>query len=80
MRPHNEIRIDVLPTDVRYTERLRTQLSDLVRKQREALDSRTLGTASDVEILEYEIRQEVIAEICNQLASTISRQPSKPQA
>jgi hypothetical protein len=59
--------------DARYTERLQTELSDLLRKQREVLDSRMLGTASDIEVLEYEIRQEVIHEICNQLISTISR-------
>jgi hypothetical protein len=58
--------------DVRCTERLQTELSDLLRKQREALDSRMLGTASDSDVLEYEIRQEIIHEICNQLVRTIS--------
>jgi hypothetical protein len=68
MRSSNETQIDA-----RYTERLQTELSDLLRKQREVLDSRMLGSASDIEVLEYEIRQEVIHEICNQLVSTISR-------
>jgi two-component system, chemotaxis family, chemotaxis protein CheY len=68
MRCSNETQIDA-----RYAERLQTELSDLLRKQREVLDSRMLGTASDSEVLEYEIRQELIHEICNQLVSTISR-------
>jgi hypothetical protein len=68
MRSSNETQIDAP-----YSERLRTELSDLLRKQREVLNSRMLGTASDIEVLEYEIRQEVIHEICNQLVSTISR-------
>jgi hypothetical protein len=67
MRRANETEIDA-----RYTERLQTELSDLLRKQREVLDSRMFGTASDIEILEYEIRQELIHEICNQLVGTIS--------
>jgi hypothetical protein len=68
MRSSNETQMDA-----RYSERLRTGLSDLLRKQRAVLDSRMLGTASDIEVLEYEIRREVIHEICNQLVSTISR-------
>jgi hypothetical protein len=68
MRFSNETQIDAS-----YAERLQTELSDLLRKQREVLDSRMLGTASDSEVLEYEIRQELIHEICNQLVSTISR-------
>ena len=58
--------------DVRCTETLKTELSELLRKQREILDSRMLGTASDSDVLEYEIRQEIIHEICNQLVRTIS--------
>lgn len=56
----------------RCTERLQTELTDLLRKQSEVLDSRMLGTASDSDILEYEIRQEIIHEMCNQLVRTIS--------
>jgi hypothetical protein len=54
--------------DSRYIEELRGELTELVHKQTEVLESRTFGSASDSEILEYEIRQEVIHEICNQLA------------
>jgi hypothetical protein len=36
------------------------------------LESRTLGRASDTELLEYEIRQEIIHEICGQLANSTS--------
>jgi hypothetical protein len=34
------------------------------------LKSRTLGAATDTDILEYEIRQEIIHEMCNQLANS----------
>jgi hypothetical protein len=34
------------------------------------LESRTFGGASDTEILEYEIRQEIIHEMRNQLANS----------
>ena len=58
--------------DVQHTERLQTELRDLLRKQRVVLDSRMLGTASDGDLLEYEIRQEIIHELCNQLVRRIS--------
>jgi len=54
----------------RYSAELRDELTRLLRKQTEALESRTLGSATDTDILEYEIRQEVIHEICNQLANS----------
>jgi hypothetical protein len=54
----------------RYSEELRDELTRLLRKQTEVLESRTFGSASDTDILEYEIRQEVIHEICNQLANS----------
>jgi hypothetical protein len=75
MRSSDETQIDA-----GHAERLRTELSDLLRRQREVLDSRMRGTVSDDEILEYEIRQEIIHEIRNQLGSTISREPSSPHA
>jgi hypothetical protein len=68
MRPVNQTR-----TEARCAERLQNELGGLLRKQREVLDSRMFGSASDIEILEYEIRQELIHEICNELASSISR-------
>jgi hypothetical protein len=54
----------------RYIEELRDELTRLLRKQTAALESRTFGSATDTDILEYEIRQEVIHEICNQLANS----------
>ena len=51
-------------------EQLRFELTQLLRKQRQILDSRMLGTASDDELLEYEVRQEIIRELCNVLANS----------
>ena len=56
--------------EVRYIEELRGELTELLHKQTEILESRTFGSASETDILEYEIRQEVIHEICNQLANS----------
>jgi hypothetical protein len=39
------------------TEELRVELNELLRKQREVLESRMLGTASDDDLLDYEMRQ-----------------------
>ena len=58
--------------DAQHSEKLQADLGDLLRKQREVLDARMLGTASDSDVLEYEIRQEIIHELCNQLVRTIS--------
>lgn len=52
----------------RRTEELRVELAQLLQKQREILESRMLGTASDDELLEYEIRQQIIHEMRNTLA------------
>ncbi len=51
---------------------LRAELNQLLRKQAELLESRSLGTATDSDLLEYEIRQEMIHEMCNQLAHSVS--------
>jgi hypothetical protein len=56
--------------DNNRSEALREELGQLLRKQTEVLESRTLGSATDTEILEYEIRQEIIHEMCNQLANS----------
>jgi hypothetical protein len=53
-------------------EELRLELNQLIRKQSEVLESRMLGTASDSDLLEYEIRQEIIHELCNVLAHSAS--------
>ena len=51
-------------------EQLRAELNDLLRQQSEALDSRTFGGASDSELLEYDNRQDIIHDICDQLAQS----------
>ncbi|MGA7926818.1 MAG: hypothetical protein WCA20_12550 [Candidatus Sulfotelmatobacter sp.] len=53
-------------------DELRAELNGLLKKQSEVLKSRAFGAADDTEILEYEIRREVIQEVCNQLAKSIS--------
>jgi hypothetical protein len=53
-------------------DELRSELNQLLRKQVEVLEARSLGTATDTDVLEYEIRQEIIHEMCNQLAHSIS--------
>lgn len=52
------------------SEQLRFELHQLLRKQRDVLESRMLGTASDDDLLEYEIRQEIIRDLCNVLANS----------
>ena len=58
--------------EVHHTEELRIELNELLRKQNQVLESRLLGTASDAELLEYEVRQEVIHQLCNVLAHSKS--------
>jgi outer membrane lipopolysaccharide assembly protein LptE/RlpB len=64
--------MEILMED-RHTEELRLELGELFRKQREVLESRMLGTASDAEVLEYEIRQEIIHQIIRELCNGFSR-------
>ena len=52
----------------RRIEELRVELNQLLRKQNEVLESRMFGSASESELLEYEIRQEIVHQLCNQLA------------
>ena len=54
--------------EVRHIEEMRLELNDLLHKQRDVLESRMLGSASDEDLLEYEIRQEIIHELCNALS------------
>jgi hypothetical protein len=49
-------------------EELRTELAQLLQKQTEVLESRAFGSATHTELLEFELRQEIIHEICEQLA------------
>jgi hypothetical protein len=53
-------------------DELRTELSQLLKRQTEVLESRSFGAATDTEILEYEIRQEIIHDICNELANSVA--------
>jgi hypothetical protein len=63
----------------RHIEELRVELAELMRKQSEVLESRMLGCASDGDVLEYEIRQEIVHQLCNKLAhSSIRAIRSKP--
>jgi hypothetical protein len=57
-------------TENNRIEELRAELDHLLQKQTEVLELRAFGAANDTEIIEYEIRQEVIHEICNQLANS----------
>jgi hypothetical protein len=56
--------------DSNRAEVLRKELGQLLRKQTEVLESRTFGAATDTDILEYEMRQKIIHEMCNQLANS----------
>lgn len=51
-----------------HIEEMRLELNDLLHKQRDVLESRMLGSASDEDLLEYEIRQKIIHELCNVLS------------
>jgi outer membrane lipopolysaccharide assembly protein LptE/RlpB len=51
----------------RHIEELRGELAELLRKQNEVLESRMLGSASETELIEYEIRKDVVHQICDQL-------------
>jgi hypothetical protein len=51
-----------------HIDELRAELDQLLKKQAEVLELRRLGAAMDSELLEYELRQETIHELCNQLA------------
>jgi hypothetical protein len=53
-------------------DELRAELDQLLKKQAEVLQSRTFGTASDTDLLEYELRQEIVREIFNELANSVA--------
>jgi hypothetical protein len=46
---------------------LEAELRQLLGMQIEFLESRTFGRASDTALLEYEVRQDIIHELCDQL-------------
>jgi hypothetical protein len=49
-------------------DELRSELVQLLKKQSETMEARVFGGVSDTEILEYDIREKVIAEIQEWLA------------
>ena len=53
-------------------EELRAELNQLLKKQAEVLQTRSAGAATDTELVEYEIGQEIVHEICNRLANSIA--------
>ncbi len=55
-------------TEIYKIEALRTELDRLLRKQGETLKAREAGSASETEILEYDLRQDVIGDIQTRLA------------
>jgi hypothetical protein len=56
----------------RHAEDMRDTLNELLKKQARVLESRSFGVATDTELLEYEIRQEIVHELCNKLARSIA--------
>jgi hypothetical protein len=55
-------------TEIYNIDDLRTQLRQLLTKQSETMNARVFGGVSDTEIIEYDIRQEIIGEIQERLA------------
>ena len=56
----------------RSTEQMRAELHELLRKQNEVLETRMLGAASEGDLLEYELRQEIIHELCNEIVHSLA--------
>jgi hypothetical protein len=56
--------------DTRAKESLRMELVQLLRRQKDVLEARTLGSEDEGEALDYELRQEVIHDICQILANS----------
>jgi len=54
----------------RPMETLRLELMELLQKEAELLNARALGSATDGDVIDYELRQEVINDICQQLAKS----------
>lgn len=55
-----------------HSHELRIELEQLLQKQSKTIEARLSGRANDMESLEYEIRQEVIREMWEQLARSAS--------
>ena len=56
--------------NTRSREELRIELVKLLRKQVGLLEARSLGKATEPEILCYELRQEFVCDLCTQLANS----------
>jgi hypothetical protein len=54
--------------DIHNLDGLRAELNQLLQEQSETLDARMLGGVSDKELIEYDVRQEIICEIQEKLA------------
>ena len=54
------------------SQQLRIKLEELLKQQSKTLDARLAGTVSDTEVLKYELRQEAIREIWQQLEESAS--------
>jgi len=54
--------------EVYKIDELRSELDHLLNKQSETMRARVFGGVSDTEIIEYDIREEIIAEIQERLA------------
>jgi len=55
-------------SEIYNIDRLRSELNQLLKKQSEILNARVFGGVSDTEILEYDIREEMITDIQKRLA------------
>lgn len=54
----------------RTEQEIRLKLLELLRKQAELLEARTEGRTTDTDIMAYELSQEVIRDLCRQLANS----------
>ena len=55
-------------SEIYKIDELRSELTRLLQQQSETLQARVFGGVSETEILEYDIRQEVITQIQERLA------------
>lgn len=53
--------------EIQRKEELRAEIERLLRKQAKVLEARSYGTATDAELLEYEVRQEIVRELWEKL-------------
>lgn len=58
--------------ETQSSKELRIELEQLLKKQSRTLETRLSGKANDMEIVQYEIRQDVIREMWERLAQSAS--------